>query len=417
MGGQLSRVTVMGLGYIGLPTAAVLARAGHTVQGVDITQRVVDKINAGQIHIEETDLDWLVRDMVEVGRLRASTEVPEADVYLIAVPTPLTGAREPDVSHVESAVAAIAPTLRPGSCVIIESTSPIGTTAMAAEQLKRLRPDLAIPEAGGTGEYDIALAYCPERVLPGRIIIELVSNDRVIGGMTLACAERAREFYETFVEGLCIPTTARTAEAVKLVENSFRDVNIAFANELSMIAEELDFSVWEVIQLANRHPRVNILQPGPGVGGHCIAVDPWFLVASAPEQARLIRIAREVNDHKSVHVADRLKAMAASGGKIAVLGLAFKPNVDDLRESPALEIAEGLAEAFRERVLCVEPFVKELPRGLAEHGARLVGVEEALGEADLVAILVDHDQFKDLPLRAFAGKAVLDTRGMLVRPE
>jgi UDP-N-acetyl-D-mannosaminuronic acid dehydrogenase len=419
MGGQLSRVTVMGLGYIGLPTAAVLARAGHTVQGVDVTQRVVDKINAGQIHIEETDLVWLVRDMVDVGRLRASIDVLEADVYLIAVPTPLTGHREPDVSYVEAAVRAVAPTLTPGCCVIIESTSPVGTTELAGRVLRELRPDLAIPETDGSGDYDIALAYCPERVLPGRIIVELVSNDRVIGGMTPACAERAREFYETFVEGRCIPTTARTAEAVKLVENSFRDVNIAFANELSMIAEQLEFDVWDVIRLANRHPRVNILQPGPGVGGHCIAVDPWFLVASAPERARLIRTAREVNDHKAEYVTQRLCTLieAAPASRIALLGLAFKPNVDDLRESPALAIAIDVAEAFGDRVLCAEPFVEVLPASLADRDARLVPVEEALAAADIVAILVDHDRFKELPASAFAGKTVLDTRGMLVEPE
>jgi UDP-N-acetyl-D-mannosaminuronic acid dehydrogenase len=409
----------MGLGYIGLPTAAVLARAGHTVQGVDVTQAVVDKINAGQIHIEETDLDWLVRDMVGLERLKASIEVPPADVYLIAVPTPLAGDRQPDVSYVEKAIRAIAPTLRRGACVIIESTSPVGTTDLAGNILRALRPDLAIPETDGAGEYDIALAYCPERVLPGRIIVELVSNDRVIGGMTPACAERAREFYETFVEGRCIPTTARTAEAVKLVENSFRDVNIAFANELSMIAEELDFDVWEVIRLANRHPRVNVLQPGPGVGGHCIAVDPWFLVASAPDQARLIRTAREVNDHKAEHVAARLRAMmeAAPGSRIALLGLAFKPNVDDLRESPALEIAVALAETLGDRVLCVEPFVATLPDALARHGATLASIEDALNQADVIAILVDHDQFKALPRGAFDSTTVLDTRGMLVAPE
>ncbi len=277
--GNTGSVAVIGLGYIGLPTAAVLARAGHSVSGVDVHPKVVEKINAGEIHIEETDLDWLVRDMVGVGRLRASTEVPEADVYLVAVPTLLGDNRSPDVSYVEAAVRAIAPTLRPGCCVIIESTSPVGTTEHAADILRAERPDLAIPHTDGEGVYDIALAYCPERVLPGRIIVELVANDRVIGGMTPECAARARQFYETFVEGDCIPTTARTAEAVKLVENSFRDVNIAFANELSMVAEQLAFDVWDVIRLANRHPRVNILQPGPGVGGHCIAVDPQSLVS------------------------------------------------------------------------------------------------------------------------------------------
>ena len=277
--GTIGSVGIIGLGYIGLPTAAVLARAGHSVIGIDVNPKIVDRINAGEIHIEETDLDWLVRDMVNVGRLRASTEVPQAEVYVVAVPTPLGEGRSPDISYVEAAVRAIAPALRPGCCVIIESTSPVGTTEQAAEILRVERPDLAVPGADGEGPHDIAIAYCPERVLPGRIIIELVANDRVIGGLTPACAARAKEFYETFVEGDCIATTARTAEAVKLVENSFRDVNIAFANELSMVAEELAFDVWDVIRLANRHPRVNILQPGPGVGGHCIAVDPQSVVS------------------------------------------------------------------------------------------------------------------------------------------
>ena len=408
-------VAMIGLGYIGLPTAAVLARAGHNVAGVDATPAIVDRINAGQVHIEETDLDWLVRDMVAVGRLRASTEMPRAEVYVIAVPTPLADSRTPDVSYVEAAVRAIAPTLGKGACVIIESTSPIGTTELAANILREMRPDLAVPEAQGDGPYDIALAYCPERVLPGRIIVELVENDRVIGGMTPACADRAKAFYETFVEGACIATTARTAEAVKLVENSFRDVNIAFANELSMVAEELDFDVWDVIRLANRHPRVNILQPGPGVGGHCIAVDPWFLVASAPVQTRLIRTAREVNDHKAHHVTDTLRAMASAdpAARIALLGLAFKPNVDDLRESPALEIAATIAREFGGRVTCVEPFIQLLPEELAGTGASLGDPDSAVREAGIVAILVDHDRFKAMPRGAFAHKTVLDTRGML----
>ena len=414
-GANFSHVTVVGLGYIGLPTAAVLARAGHTVCGVDVSPTIVDKVNAGGIHIEEVDLDWLVRDMVGVGRLTASVEIKPSQFYVVAVPTPLGPDCQPDVEFVEAAVRAIAPTLNKGCCVIIESTSPVGTTERAGELFAQLRPDLRIPRIGSEEPADIALAYCPERVLPGRIIVELVANDRVIGGMTPACAEQARGFYESFVEGDCIPTTARTAEAVKLVENSFRDVNIAFANELSMIAEVVGFDVWDVIRLANRHPRVDILQPGPGVGGHCIAVDPWFLVASAPEQARLIRTARQVNDFKAEHVAARLREAAQSdpAKRIALLGLAFKPNVDDLRESPALEIATELAREFGDRIICVEPFIEVLPASLADTGANLASAEDALAGADTVAILVDHAQFKALPRGLFDHKAVFDTRGML----
>lgn len=411
------QVAVIGLGYIGLPTAALLASYGWSVCGVDVSRRVVDTVNAGGVHIEERDLDKLVQEAIAAQNLIASTEVPTASFYMIAVPTPLGEGKTPDISYVEAAARAIAPKIMPGACVIVESTSPVGTTERVAEIIAELRPDIVVPHNGSTEEADIALAYCPERVLPGRIVNELVNNDRVIGGVTAACAERAAVLYTSFVKGDCLYTTARVAETVKLVENSFRDVNIAFANELSMIADTIGVDVWEVIRLANRHPRVNILQPGPGVGGHCIAVDPWFLVAGAPETARLVRTAREVNDNKAHYTEGKIRALldAAPNGKVALLGLAFKPDIDDFRESPALEIAEALARTHGERILIVEPFTEELPAGFAGSGAELVSLNPALREAEIVVVLVDHTAFKHLGSDDLAGKLVYDARGMLRR--
>ena len=407
-------VAVVGLGYIGLPTAAVLADTGLSVRGVDLSPAVVGTVNDGRVHIEERDLDALVRGVVAAGALSAGTEVPIADTYVIAVPTPLRDGNAPDIAAVLSAARAIAPSLRPGACVIVESTCPIGTTREVEAVLAALRHDLAMPGHAPEGTADIAIAYCPERVLPGAILAELRRNDRVVGGISQACSERAAAFYRRFVEGDCVLTSAPAAEMVKLAENSYRDVNIAFANELSLIAEAMGIDVWEVVRLANRHPRVNILQPGPGVGGHCIAVDPWFLVAGAPEQARLIATARSVNDGKAAHVASRLRAMldAAPGAKLAVLGLAFKPDIDDFRESPALAIAEALAADYGERMLVVEPHAAALPGVLADSGAALVGLEEAMAEAELVAVLVDHAAFRDAPPELARGKTIYDTRGM-----
>ena len=411
------QVAVIGLGYIGLPTAALLASYGWSVCGVDVSRRVVDTVNAGGVHIEERDLDKLVQEAITAQNLVASTEVPTASFYMIAVPTPLGEGKTPDISYVEAAARAIAPKIMPGACVIVESTSPVGTTERVAEIIAELRPDIVVPRDGSTEEADIALAYCPERVLPGRIVNELVNNDRVIGGVTAACAERAAVLYTSFVKGDCLYTTARVAETVKLVENSFRDVNIAFANELSMIADTIGVDVWDVIRLANRHPRVNILQPGPGVGGHCIAVDPWFLVAGAPETARLVRTAREVNDNKAHYTESKVRALldAAPDGKVALLGLAFKPDIDDFRESPALEIAEALARTNGNRILIVEPFTEELPAAFAGSGAELVSLNPALREAAIVVVLVDHTAFKHLGSDDLAGKLVYDARGMLRR--
>ena len=407
------QVAVMGLGYIGLPTAALIARSGAHVLGVDVSPDVVDTINSGRIHIEEVDLDGLVQGVVARGLLRASLAVEPADVFVVAVPTPVSADRSPDISYVLDAARAIAPVLAPGNVVILESTSPVGTTEAMRDLLTELRPDLRMPTAGSNAA-DIAIAYCPERVLPGRILVELIDNDRCIGGITPRCARKALSFYRRFVRGACVTTSARVAEMVKLVENSFRDVNIAFANELSLIADTAGIDVWEVIALANRHPRVDILQPGPGVGGHCIAVDPWFLVHSDPHNARLIRTAREVNLAKTDHVVARASDLIDRfpGADIACLGLAFKPNIDDFRESPAVDVALRLARRYGPRVKLVEPYASAPPADFAGTSAELLDLEVALERCDVFIVLVDHDIFKSVPLDERAGKTIYDTRGI-----
>ena len=402
----------MGLGYIGLPTAAVVARSGASVLGIDVHQSVVDTVNAGQVHIEEVDLDALVQGVVARGLLRASTTVEPSDVFLIAVPTPFDENHAPDIGYVLSAARAIAPVLKAGDLIILESTSPVGTTDAVRDLIAELRLDLAVPQTG-SGTADVAIAYCPERVLPGRILIELIDNDRCIGGITPRCARKALAFYKSFVRGACITTSARVAEMVKLSENAFRDVNIAFANELSMVSDKMGIDVWEVIRLANRHPRVNILSPGPGVGGHCIAVDPWFIVHSAPEITPLIRTAREVNDAKIDYVVDHAsKLIDANPGRVAVLGLAFKANVDDFRESPALKVAVDLAKRFGQHIAIVEPFTEALPAAFDGTGATLIDIDSALLECDVMVVLVDHDLFKSVPPEEREGKVVYDTRGI-----
>ena len=396
------KVSVIGLGYIGLPTAALIARGGCQVVGIDVSPHVVETVNSGRVHIEEVDLDGLVQGVVARGNLRASLTVEESDVFIIAVPTPVAEDRAPDISYV----------LKAGDTVILESTSPVGTTEAMRDIFAQLRPDLKMPGMGAQG--DVAIAYCPERVLPGRILVELIDNDRCIGGITPRCARKALGFYRQFVRGACITTTARAAEMVKLVENSFRDVNIAFANELSVIAENMDIDVWEVIRLANRHPRVNILNPGPGVGGHCIAVDPWFIVHGDPENARIIRTAREVNDGKTDYVVAKASDLIDdhAGQDIACLGLAFKANIDDFRESPAVKIAARLARRYGRRIKLVEPYAQELPMEFAGTGADLIDLDTALEQCGVFVILVDHDMFKSVPVDERADKAVYDTRGI-----
>lgn len=412
-------VSIIGLGYIGLPTAALLASRGVMVVGVDVNQNTLDIINQGKIHIVEPELDIFVESAVQSGYLKTTTEPEKADVFMIAVPTPFRDDHEPDLSYIESAAKAIAPVLKKGDMVILESTSPVGTTEKMMEWMREERPDLAFPEFGNNRkQYDIAVAHCPERVLPGHVIRELVENDRIIGGVTTQCAEQARNLYKLFVEADCLITDCRTAELSKLVENSFRDVNIAFANELSLICDQLDINVWEMIKLSNRHPRVNILQPGPGVGGHCIAVDPWFIVNSAPNEAKLIRTARLINDSKpdfilvKINQAVKLIAKKRSEIKIACLGLAFKPDIDDLRESPALNIAKQINLMNFNEVLLVEPNINQIPKGFDTNSTKLTSIENAIKIVDIVVLLVDHIQFKSMDSSLLDGKQVIDTRGI-----
>ena len=402
----MNKISVIGLGYIGLPTAAMFASRKLEVIGVDVNSQTVDIINRGSIHIVEPDLDEVVSVAVKEGYLSARTEPEPAEAFLIAVPTPFkTADKEPDLSYIEAASRAIAPVLAKGNLVILESTSPVGATEAMAAWLAEARPDLSFPQDAGA-DADVNIAHCPERVLPGRVMQELITNDRVIGGMSPVCAKRAAALYQTFVTGSCVVASGpRVAEMAKLTENSFRDVNIAFANELSVICDKLNIDVWELISLANRHPRVNILQPGPGVGGHCIAVDPWFIVSSAPDEARLIRTARQVNDRKPEWVLEKIRASigvflslnpdkTAKDVRIAIYGVAFKPDIDDLRESPALEIAEILTGQHPGAVQVVEPNIESLPASL--KGAELVDLTAA-ASANIHVMLVDHQPFKDSP--------------------
>lgn len=395
-------ISMIGLGYIGLPTATMFASRKKHVIGVDVSKHAVDTINSGKIHIVEPELDMLVHAAVTEGFLRATLTPEPADAFLVAVPTPFKDGHKADLSYVEAAARSIAPVLRKGNLVVLESTSPVGATEQMAGWLAQARPDLTFPQQAGDAA-DVQIAYCPERVLPGKVVHELVSNDRVIGGMTQTASQMAVALYKTFVEGECIVTNARTAEMCKLTENSFRDVNIAFANELSIICDKLDINVWELIALANRHPRVNILQPGAGVGGHCIAVDPWFIVDTCPDEARIIRTAREVNDHKPEWVLEKVKAaivdtLVQEPGKtmaevkVACLGLAFKPDIDDLRESPALDIAQKVA-ALGCQVLAVEPNIKALPSKISFPNLILNELAESLTTADVICVLVKHKTF------------------------
>jgi len=390
----MMKVCICGLGYIGLPTAALLANRGFFVHGVDVIKEVVDTINQGRIHIIEPELDTFVRSAVRSGTLEAHLQPAEADVFMIAVPTPFKAENLPDLSYVMQAAESIAPYLRAGNLVILESTSPIGTTEAIA----------ALFRSRGTETEDLFIAYCPERVLPGNVMKELISNDRIVGGLDRRSTEKVAGFYRSFVSGAVLETEARTAELCKLAENSYRDTNIAFANELSLICDAAGINVWELIKLANKHPRVNILQPGTGVGGHCIAVDPWFIISDYPQQSRIIRTAREVNNYKTEWVeqkilaaANRLTSERGAGPLVAIYGLAFKPNIDDLRESPAVRVLERISQDFE--CLAVEPHIAKHPR------FELRSTSQALTQADLHVFLVAHNQFKNLDL---AGLEVLD---------
>lgn len=409
---EIQKVSVIGLGYIGLPTAALIASRGLKVVGVDTNPNIVKTVASGAIHIAEPDLDGLVQKVVSNGSLIATEQPEPADVFMIAVPTPIDNDNRPDMSCVMTAVDRIADLLVPGNLVILESTSPVGTTEMVAKKITERRPDLSV--GANNGAAAISVAYCPERVLPGHILTELISNDRCIGGITPSCARRAQFFYKKFVRGACVATTARAAELVKLTENAYRDTNIAFANELSLICDRYDINVWEVIDLANRHPRVNVLRPGPGVGGHCIAVDPWFIIDAVPDLARVMKTSREVNHNKTILVAERALALIDEHpyANVACCGLAFKANVDDLRESPALEIAQYLAAKHGSRIKIVEPNIRQLPPQLANLGAEMMGVEEALRTCEIAIVLVDHDEFKMVPLAGRRHLDVIDTRGI-----
>lgn len=396
---KFNSICMIGLGYIGLPTAAVFASRKVNVIGVDINQHAVDTINRGEIHIVEPELDILVNSTVTAGFLRATTKPEKADAFIMAVPTPFKGEdHEPNLDYIESATRALAKVLEKGNLVVLESTSPVGATEKMAAWLAEERPDLTFPQ--DTGENaDIRVAHCPERVLPGHVIRELVENDRIIGGMTPKCTEAATELYKIFVEGACIATNARTAEMAKLTENASRDVQIAFANELSVLCDKMDIDVWELISLANRHPRVDILQPGCGVGGHCIAVDPWFIVNAFPNDAHMIRTARETNDGKPLYVVSKVKDAVKDikNPTIACLGLAFKADIDDLRESPALEITKMLSDNAEYSILAVEPNIDTLPKVLANRkNIEITSLENAIKDADVVCILVKHKEFIDM---------------------
>lgn len=396
-----STICVIGLGYIGLPTASLLGTKGFKVHGVDVSKHVVDTINDGKIHIVEPDLDIMVRSAVNVGNLKASMEPIEADIYIIAVPTPFKGEYQPDLSYVEAATQMISPYIKPGNLVILESTSPVGTTDEVVGRI--------LKENGHDTDKDVFVAHCPERVLPGRILVELVENDRIVGGINSKSTEKAVEFYKTFVRGEVLSTDSRTAEMAKLTENSSRDVSIAFANELSLICDKEGINVWELISLANRHPRVNILNPGPGVGGHCIAVDPWFIVARDPENAKLIKMARQVNDAKPEWVVNKVKSRAEKFKHpvIGCLGLAFKADVDDLRESPAVDIVRQLIKENVGEILISEP-------NLESHGEfDLLSCEEVIRRADIILLLVDHKEYKGIKTLELNEKVLIDTRGTL----
>ncbi|MDX1474110.1 MAG: UDP-N-acetyl-D-mannosamine dehydrogenase [Reinekea sp.] len=401
MSHKFKSVCVVGLGYIGLPTASLLGTKGYSVTGVDVSPKVVDTINKGEIHIVEPDLDLLVKSAVNAGKLSASLEPSKADVFIIAVPTPFKDGYVPDLSYVEQASKAIAPYIEPGNLVILESTSPVGTTDEYVAKI--------LSDAGHKVGEEVFVAHCPERVLPGRILIELVQNDRIVGGINDKSTAVAAAFYEEFVSGEVLKTNAKTAELSKLTENSFRDVNIAFANELSLICDHEHIDVWELISLANRHPRVNILNPGPGVGGHCIAVDPWFIVNRAPKLSKLIRTAREVNDGKPDWVVAKIaeKAERFKRPAIACLGLAFKADVDDLRESPAVEIVRKIIGRDIADVMVCEPNIK------SSDEFELVSLQTALESSDIIVVLVDHKEFRSLSAAQLSEKIVIDTRGIV----
>lgn len=395
----MKKINVYGLGYIGLPTASLLASKGYHVLGVDTSQNVVDIINKGSTHIIEPGLDTLVKSSIKANRLFASLKPKEADIHIIAVPTPFDDNKKPNLSYVKSAVDLACTIIKDHDLVILESTSPVGTTELIESWISNKNPNIK----------DIYIAHSPERVIPGRVLIELIENDRIVGGINTISTQKASEFYKSFVNGVVLKTNARTAEMCKLTENSFRDINIAFANELSLICDELKLNVWELIKLANHHPRVSILQPGPGVGGHCIAVDPWFIVSASPEKSKLIRQAREVNDSKPKWVVDKIIAKSKSfiNPTIACLGAVFKANIDDLRESPALKIIKTIKNMNIGNTIAVEPNVDKI------EGVELKSLNYAIKNADILVILVDHKEFRSIDKSILLDKCIIDTKGII----
>ncbi|PZO80279.1 MAG: UDP-N-acetyl-D-mannosamine dehydrogenase [Mesorhizobium amorphae] len=410
---DIKTVCVIGMGYVGLPTCAILASRGLDIIGVDVNERVVEKVNRGEIHIVEPDLDGLIQKVVANGKLRAFSAPEVADAHIIAVPTPMTADHRPDTTYVLAAARSVAPVLKKGDLVVLESTSPVGTTRAMTELLAELRPDLAFPLTHGE-KADVMVAYSPERVLPGKVLTELCNNDRSIGGLSRRSSSRAAELYATFVTGDLFLTSAESAELVKLTENAFRDVNIAFANEIAAVCQHLSLNVWEVIDLANKHPRVNILQPSPGVGGHCIAIDPYFIIDAAPDNTRLIASARAINSARPHKVVEDIKALLEPGRTetIACLGLSFKPNIDDMRESPAVEVVSLLADIPGLRIVAAEPNTDGLPPALEGKGIVFTDALSAIDQADIVALLVDHRQFSLIDPEELKNKRLVDTRGL-----
>jgi UDP-N-acetyl-D-mannosaminuronic acid dehydrogenase len=408
-----NKICVVGLGYIGLPTATVFADQGIAVHGVDVNERAIKEINSGNPHITEPELDVILRRVISAGKFKASTKPEKADAFILAVPTPFKDGFIPDISYIEKAARSIAPVLERGNLVVLESTSPVGTTERLSEILAEERPDLNFPHTN-IGIPDVHVAHCPERVLPGKILYEVVHNARIIGGITAECANAALNLYQLISKAECHITNARTAELCKLSENSFRDVNIAYANELSYICDSLKIDVWELIRLANLHPRVNILRPGPGVGGHCIAVDPWFIVAADPANAKLIKSAREINNRKPHYIVEKVKHAAEKlkSPRIACLGLSYKADIDDFRESPALEIVEAIIHQKLGDIKIVEPHIKELPKVLQNSDAALTSLHNAIRDSDIVVLLVDHKAFLKFDREMLKEKIIIDTRGV-----
>ena len=412
------KVSIIGLGYIGLPTAALIAKKGLDVQGIDINNSIIQTINTGKSPIVEFGLEDLISSTVSSGKLIASKDIVKSDVFVITVQTPLAQNNQPDMTFVSQVIQSIAPLIEKGNLIILESTSPVGATELISDELRNLRKDLSFPHYKSTKDHDVNIAYCPERVLPGNTLEELQTNDRILGGMTKQCAIKAQNFYNQFVQAECLLTDSRTAEICKLTENSYRDVNIAFSNEISMICEENSIDIWELISLANRHPRVEMLQPGPGVGGHCLPIDPWFIVSTNPDSAELIKTARSVNDKKTSFVVNQIESSLKNNElsfeeiSICLLGISYKANSDDLRESPSLDILKKLTKFKFKNINVVEPNANFLPEKESFQNINLLDLKEGIESSDVIVSLVDHREFKGIDKKTLEDKILLDTIGI-----